>query len=199
MPTSTHLHISHICDTFFSNLGHKCWSFLDVGCGCGRFGLLAREMGDVIRGRIDKKTWQCKIEAIEIWEPYISPLHHHVYDAVHVVEAYSKICEMTKAGKTFDMIMLGDVVEHFDKPQAIELVELCLAMCNKVLIIGIPIGPKWPQGCVAGNVNETHRSQWKTDEFNPSVIKCGFHSTMAVFKDFKGRPYMVLTAKRKGA
>src|SRR5687767_4514446 len=54
-------------------------SLLDVGVGFGKFGLLAREYLDVWNERLDKKDWKARIEGVEVFPQYLTPVHHHVY------------------------------------------------------------------------------------------------------------------------
>ena len=55
-------------------------SILDVGCGNGRYGFLFREKLDWDWGRLQRDSWQTKIDAVEAEPGYISPVHQYVYN-----------------------------------------------------------------------------------------------------------------------
>jgi len=50
------------------------------------------------------------MEAIEIWPDYITPVHEYVYDAIHICNAEEFFTLQPK--KHFDLIFMGDVIEH---------------------------------------------------------------------------------------
>ncbi|MCU0611673.1 MAG: class I SAM-dependent methyltransferase [Candidatus Eisenbacteria bacterium] len=131
-------------------------SVLDVGCGFGKFGVLAREYLELWdgRGRYGDRTR--RIDAVEAFEPYITPLHRFIYDEILIGDAGGIIPGIEHA---YDLALLIDVIEHQDRDAGHALILACLAKCRNVLVAT----PKFPgeQGSLFGNPAETHRSSWQ--------------------------------------
>jgi hypothetical protein len=153
MPSSRYEHISDVM-SLLVRLGPS--SFLDVGCGFGRWGFLVREWGDVIYERFQKEQWKVRIEAVEVFQPYLAPHQHYIYDQIHV----TTIEEYAKTMPRFDVIYMGDVLEHLEKSRGEALLTDLFAKCDQALIIAAPLGDEWPQGAVCGNPYEAHRATW---------------------------------------
>jgi SAM-dependent methyltransferase len=153
MPTSRFEHISDVAK-LIEKLSPS--TFLDVGCGFGRWGFLVREVMDINRERYAKHTWLTKIDAVEIFPSYIVDHHRYLYDNIYIssIEAFSETMP------SYDLIIIGDVIEHLDKTLGQQIIEKLKAMATKALIVGIPLGDQWEQGTVLGNVYETHKSTW---------------------------------------
>lgn len=191
MPTSTWCHVSTVLDEIYL-LQPK--SILDIGIGTGRWGFLAREVLDIIKGRIFKEQWQTKIFGVEIFERYVQDVQQYVYDKILIQDAYEAVKNFNLELKVrnneiqlfnkVDLIIAGDVIEHFEKSKAQELINLCLNIC-KNLIVCIPLGENYKQGAVAGNEHETHRSIWNQSDFTDSSIYKKVYFTERI----KRRPY----------
>jgi hypothetical protein len=59
---------------------------------------------------------------------------------------------------TWDLVILGDVLEHMTQPEALAVVDQALAHADAVLVV-VPLG-EWPQGPEEGNPLEAHVSTW---------------------------------------
>jgi hypothetical protein len=130
-------------------------SVLDVGVGLGKFGALAREYLELRQGRCHKTTWECRIDGIEAFAPYLSPLHDYVYNHVFVGEAQTVIPQLTEH---YDVALVIDVVEHLEH-LAGERAIAALQRHATNLVISTP-KRFIPQGAGCGNPHETHRSLW---------------------------------------
>ena len=93
---------------------------------------------------------------------------------------------MKRTADYYDLINCGDVIEHFEKDKALELIDLCLEK-SKFLLINIPIGNNWHQDAVNNNDYEKHRSVWKISDFRK-------HSNCLIknFKDIELRKFSVI-------
>lgn len=183
MPTSHELPIPFVCDALRRSNG---LSVLDVGIGSGRWGFLAREFMDYWKGRALKKRWKVEIHGVEIFEPYINDAVLAIYDVVHCCDIWSFSEKMAHR----DVVIAGDVMEHFERPTADQLILRLIQKTRKLFVLNIPLGTKaeWSQGESYGNKHETHKSFW-TDEEICSLI-CGIGPMeKRIFKDFKGRDY----------
>ncbi len=158
-------------------------SVLDVGTGFGRWGVLCREFLDVWEGREARSLWQTRIEGIEAFPGCLTPLHGYIYDRLHVGDAV----EVLPALGVYDVVYLGDVVEHQAKSRAWDLLDEAVRHARQAAIVTIPIGDNWPQEMGwDGNAYHAHRSVWEPEDFDryPGARR---HA----FSDFLGRMYLV--------
>jgi hypothetical protein len=113
-------------------------SIMDVGAGAGKYGLLAREvLPDVA------------LSCIEVWEPY--------FDEFNLMSIYPTVYKRdVREHKDFkyDLVILGDVLEHMSKEDSIKLWELIKSQA-KAAMISIPI-VHFPQGHEHNNPYEEH-------------------------------------------
>jgi SAM-dependent methyltransferase len=156
MPTSDLQNIGPIL-TVIGNLSPK--SILDVGCGFGKYGLLAREYLDVWNERYRPDSWAVRIEGIEAFGDYRNPVWDYVYNQIYVGDALNLL--PTLGG--YDVILVADVIEHLEKDQACQLARDCLERCS-VLIISTP-KEFFAQTDLNNNSYEVHRCLWTAADF----------------------------------
>jgi 2-polyprenyl-3-methyl-5-hydroxy-6-metoxy-1,4-benzoquinol methylase len=136
-------------------------SILDIGAGFGKYGVLCREYLELWDGREIYDKFTRRIDAVEAFEEYITPIHRFVYNNVYV-DNVLKIIDNLKLN--YDLVLLIDVLEHFDKEKGSLLVRKILAG-NRGIIISTP--KKFINQIDAfGNEFEIHRSQWKQAELS---------------------------------
>src|SRR5215510_5091009 len=92
-------------------------SILDVGIGFGKWGHLFREYTDILEAehepaRYQREHWRVRIDGIEGYAAYLTPMHQYLYTAIHVGDARSVLPRLDP----YDLIFLGDVLEHLEKP-----------------------------------------------------------------------------------
>ena len=136
-------------------------SILDVGTGLGKFGVLAREYLEVRHGHCQKQDWHCQIDGIEGFGPYLSPLHDHVYDHMFTGDVQQIIPGLTTR---YDLILLIDVLEHFEYQAGLALLTELLRHTDNLLVST----PKRfiEQGASFGNQLEVHHSHWERQDFS---------------------------------
>jgi hypothetical protein len=160
MPTSTYSHIITVV-TYLAEV--RPTSILDIGVGNGKMGYIARDLLDVMFGeRYARKDWQVRIDGIEAYEPYIQAHQRAIYDGIHIGDAFDVIDTLG----TYDMVIIGDVLEHFDRDRAERFLDKAAAHATKAIILAIPLGEKWTQDDIYGNDYERHRSFWDAEEFS---------------------------------
>ena len=159
MPTSPYAHLYPMIE--FLNEARPA-SLLDIGLGNGKIGFIARDLLDVmLGGRYRKEDWQIKIDGIEIFPAYIQNHQKEIYDKIFIGDAF----EVIESLDQYDMIVLGDVLEHFEKEKALQLLDKCVARTKNHVIINIPLGDNWRQPAIYGNPYEKHLSQWQFEDF----------------------------------
>lgn len=124
-------------------------SVLDVGTGAGHYGRMVRHY-------VDRDA---QIHGVEVWEPYIERFGlDRVYDYIYTCD----VRDMARP-QQYDLIILGDVLEHMPKDDAVAVVDF-LKQSGKNLVVSLPI-IEWHQDEVEGNPYEAHLHHWSVDEF----------------------------------
>ncbi|OGC81720.1 MAG: hypothetical protein A2V81_00685, partial [Candidatus Abawacabacteria bacterium RBG_16_42_10] len=167
MPTSYPENISRII-TLIMEIRPR--SILDLGAGFGKYGFLCREYLDVSQGRFSKSDWKIRIDGIEAFTPYVSELHRQIYDNLYLEDVFTAFARLE--GETYDLALVVDLLEHFEKPRAYQFLEECQRLA-KIVLLSVPIS--YSQGAAFGNELERHRSQWSKKDFKnlgaPVVLK----------------------------
>ena len=143
-------------------------SIIDVGAGSGTYYNLLHDNGV----KIDK------IDALEVWTPYV--------EEYGLSSKYDKVIQKDARkhnGFDYDLVILGDVLEHMTKEDAIALWSR-VSKKAKHAIISIPI-VHYPQGHIAGNPYEEHiKEDWTAQEvletFN-GIVEYETFATVGVF------------------
>lgn len=156
---------------------------LDIGAGFGRWGILSREFLEIWDDGNYSDNWKRKIDAVEVFDKYVKPYHSYFYDNVYIENA---VDFMNKLEEKYDLIICGDIIEHFEKKGGEEFIEDCLAHC-KYLMINIPIGKKWEQDIINNNEYEIHKSVWYNSDFK----KYKNHK-IKKFRDYISRKFSVI-------
>ncbi len=161
---------------------------LDFGIGFGRWGILCREFLEVWDEGNYTGKWSRQIDGIEVFPGYIKPYHSHFYDNIFITEGYEWL---KKCNDNYNLIICGDVIEHFEKNLAIEIIDLSLKMSDYVLI-NLPIGDNWEQLESNGNKYEEHKSVWHISDFRNYKYK-----VVKTFQDYTGRKFCVILVSLK--
>lgn len=135
-------------------------TILDIGVGFGKYGLLIRDILEISFERYNKQQWMCQIDGVEAFEGYKNPIHEYVYNRVY----YNDIRDIIHQLPNYDVILLIDVIEHFEKEEGYKLINELLKHTNKSLIISTPLYPG-KQEEYNGNYYEKHKSRWHIMDF----------------------------------
>ena len=137
---------------------------LDVGVGFGKYGYLLREYTDIWdMQNVDDyrpERWKTIIDGVDATTASIIPLHEYVYDTIHIGD----ITELVDTLGSYDVIIMGDVLEHFDKPIGERLLDKLYEHTNKCLLLTFPPNCR-TNDSVIGNPYEAHRSAWNGSDF----------------------------------
>jgi 2-polyprenyl-3-methyl-5-hydroxy-6-metoxy-1,4-benzoquinol methylase len=151
MPISSHAIIPYILE---ETLKVNPKSVLDIGIGNGMYGALVWNYMETIGKQ------QPDIHGIEAWGHYRGPMWS-LYDQVFVGDVTDH-----KFTQQYDVIIMADVIEHFDLRLGQDLLEaLKLALTpGGVMLVSTP-SVFIKQGTHRGNKYETHKSLWKPETF----------------------------------
>ncbi len=181
MPSSQFNQISSVVEIMFA-LNPK--SILDVGVGFGKYGVLSREYLE-IKGekKGEYKNFSRRIDGIEGFSDYITPLHKFIYNKIYVGDALKIVPELKRR---YDLILIIGTIEHFEKEDGKKLLKMLLEKSDGVLVST----PKYTgeQPAYYGNKYEVHRSQWTRKDFY-NLGSCVF------FPDFQS--HLVYIGKKK--
>ncbi|MCC6866024.1 MAG: class I SAM-dependent methyltransferase [Ignavibacteria bacterium] len=163
-------------------------SILDIGVGFGRWGILFREFLEIWEGSKYNGNWERVIDGVEIFPGYIKDYHKFFYSNIIIDNALDYL--RSYSGK-YDLINLGDVIEHFTKREGEELINLAIEK-GKVALINIPIGKYWAQEGTEENPHEAHKSIWYNNDFTKFR-----HSKIKTFYDNINREYSVILLSKE--
>jgi hypothetical protein len=148
-------------------------TILDLGFGFGSKGMLFREYTDVWNG--DYFGWKTRIDGVEIYDEYITDLQRIIYDNIYT----QNISLFVKTMGYYDLVYMGDVIEHFSKEEGKKVIEE-LKKKSRCLIIVTPV-KVLAQGDVYGNKFEEHKSQWSAEDFEGFEIETFRNVMVAVY------------------
>jgi hypothetical protein len=172
MPSSDSHQISPIIDIIRAVQPQ---SVLDIGVGFGKFGFLCREYLELWDGRDQYNDWRRRIDGVEAFEAYITPLHRLIYSNLYTGNALDVLPTLTTY---YDLILLIDVIEHFTVEQGMRLLNECSRRARG-LIVSTPLVVS-AQESAFGNAFETHRSQWTPSAFDIWPEKIFFPGTQSL-------------------
>jgi hypothetical protein len=124
-------------------------SVLDVGAGAGKYAAIVR-----------RACPGARIVAVERDETYIPRFGlAEKYDEVLTVDAMSLMADVDR---DYDVVILGDVIEHLRKSDGIDLLNFLVYRARKIIVV-FPLRNR--QGAVDGHVHEAHISVWGPNDF----------------------------------
>jgi len=118
------------------------------------------------REKYDKKDWLRQIDGIEAFKEYITPVHNYICSNMYIAEAIKILLKLDN----YDLILLSDIIEHFDREKGEELLKLCKLKSSKLLIV-TPYTVS-PQKDAFNNPFEEHKYQWLHSDFFEILNGC---------------------------
>ena len=158
MPTS---HFSQLNDIVKLIVLTNPKTVLDVGVGFGKYGFLSREYLELCDGRQQYNDWKRRIDGIEVFKKYLTPIHDFIYDHIYIGNAVDILPTLETK---YDLILLIDIIEHFDYKEGMKLLEECKKH-GRNIIVSTPKG-FIPQKQSFGNPFEAHKFQWRKKHFD---------------------------------
>ena len=129
-------------------------TIIDFGAGEGKWGKLL-------------KTHVAHISGIEAWQAYIIKFNlKKYYDSLYNLDLRSMDFSNEEGfilGQRYDIAILGDVLEHVSRDEAIEFLNKLKSKVNTIYLT-IPVTVCIQDGNAIGNPFETHHYQWSDKE-----------------------------------
>lgn len=130
---------------------HPAERYLDIGAGDGKYGQWVR-----------KSVSGAHIEAIEIDPEWIEGYKlRSIYDEVYQTDV-AEWLEWTDHDRWWDVVFIGDTIEHLNKSAGIDLIHYLIYRCQWMLLT-FPC--RYMQYSWYGHVYEAHRSAWDRSDF----------------------------------
>jgi 2-polyprenyl-3-methyl-5-hydroxy-6-metoxy-1,4-benzoquinol methylase len=135
---------------------------LDIGAGMGKYGILIREQylsDKAVRGQLEPID-AIIIDAVEDTKYLLTNRLRSIYNKVYeqdIFDCYYNI-------KDYDLIIMIDILEHWEKLKGIELIKILLAKNNKNILISTPKRTKMYTKHFYGDPRH-HISQFELDDF----------------------------------
>lgn len=110
------------------------------------------------------------ITNVEAFPAYVQKLKQQRWIARSVsnwegnIADYLRPYSQLSGGKIYDLTLLLDVLEHFEKEEALYLLDVIARITRVATLIWLPIGPA-EQGALDGDELQVHRSEWKLTDF----------------------------------
>jgi len=143
---------------------------LEIGTGFGKWGVLIREYLEVYGQNKWKPSERfVTIDAIEVYEPYISPLHKYIYNNITIGD----IGDLAPTLPKYDAIIMFDVLEHLQKRQAEQTLKTLMEKTN-LFLLSVPLGKEALYHFDGENEKESHVSAWEYAELK-DYPNCVFH------------------------
>ncbi|MCX6246926.1 MAG: class I SAM-dependent methyltransferase [Bacteroidetes bacterium] len=157
MPSSHHYQLNEILELIIETNPRK---LLDIGIGFGKYGFLSREYLELWESGSVYGSHTRRIDGIEAFEPYLTPLHRLIYDTIFTGDAREILPGLTER---YDLILMIDVFEHFTYEDGLKVLEEC-RRCGRNILISVPRMMS-VQDEVFGNPFEAHRYNWRRKDF----------------------------------
>ena len=90
---------------------------------------------------------------IEGHAAYLTPMHRFLYDRIHIGDAARLLPKLP----SYDLIFLGDIIEHFEKAAGLVLLSDAFTKAGKAVIVSTPKF-ETAQEDLCGNELERHRT-----------------------------------------
>jgi SAM-dependent methyltransferase len=162
-------------------------SILDVGCATGKYGLLFREYLDISYNRLNPKSWQVTIDAVEIDKSYLTPVHDYIYNNVWNTDwlYYS-------GTEGYDVIFMGDVLEHWPEGKW----QQALSKAKRFSKYTIVTCPNWSGSITQGSFYE-HDQERHRVALTPKIVggRCLFANSKQFITVFDNYELEILEGK----
>lgn len=143
-------------------------SIIDIGTGFGKYGFLIREYFDLRPGPIPGyDAWAIRMDGIEIFEDYITPVHHYIYNEMYLGEAVEVLKDLDR---TYDLALVAGTLEHYKKSEGRGFLDRVKEKARNIIISTPYI--YYEQAGSYGNRYEEHFAGWDAGDLKQAG--CGY-------------------------
>ena len=144
-------------------------SILDVGTGMGQYGFLARnslEHANLFRvegaqaSQRPKQEWRVRIDGIEAFPTYLTPVHEYVYNRILTGDALDLLPGIGDGA--YELVLAVDILEHFTKPDGLRFLAELRRVAQRAVLVSTP--KEFHSQEIEANPYENHRSHWSDAE-----------------------------------
>ena len=82
-------------------------NIIDVGVGFGKYGVLAREYLELWDGIKPYHNWNHRIDGIDAFKSYLTPLHDFIYDNIYIGNAIDVLPTLEIR---YDLLLIGIII-----------------------------------------------------------------------------------------
>ena len=138
----------------------------DIGIGCGKYGMLFRELLDINNELEDHSTGSIfkrdlRLDGVEVYPNYLGPIQEAIYDNILIGD----IRDLAEQLPDYDLFVMIDIIEHMDIASGTKLLETLRSKSRYGVFIVTPIDPI-EQEPLLGNECEAHVSVWGKKQWN---------------------------------
>lgn len=162
-------------------------SVLDVGCGVGTMGLLIKANYLTLDPKHPRMKCNIYSEAIEYYSPYVDYCKDaNIYDDIKNIDLSLGL--LPYDDNSFDLVLLDNMINHFEKSLSYELINECKRVAKKRVIIAtcdVEHAPEEESIENDGNIGLEHKSTWNLKELKHLDFKV-YGVGMKLFGDGHG-------------
>ncbi len=147
----------------------------------GQYGLLLRNNLEGVhlfeiegdQGRLrPREQWRVRIDGIEGFAGYMTPVHDYAYNRVVVGEAIETLRGLDTA--SYDLVLAVDILEHFAPADGLAFLAECQRVAGRCVLVATPA--VFIAQEVEANPLENHRSVWSEQD----LVAVGFNDFLSV-------------------
>ena len=110
----------------------------------------------------ERAGWQVRIDGIEGYRTYLTPVHDYAYNRVLIGNAMDIL--PTIPDRAYELVLAVDILEHFSAPDGRAFIAHCLRISSRAVLVSTP--KLFVHQEVAANPLENHRSVWIESELH---------------------------------
>jgi len=142
-------------------------SFLDVGVGSGKWGMIFREYTDIWEGRTITSQWKTQIDGIEIFAPVIQDYQKSVYGRVFVGNAYTLVDEL----HSYDFVWAFSLLAAFEKSKGKEFLKKLREKAGTLLGVWQTLEEPIQEKSDSSNPYDAKVSSWSLEDFKEADFR----------------------------
>jgi hypothetical protein len=147
-------------------VGVRPTSILDIGLNYSKIDFIDREFFDSLMDEpyLSEKS-RMVIDGIEAFSNHILNSQKGIYKTTHV----GNVFEIIDTLETYDMVVVGGILEYLEKKKAINFLDECIAHSDNHLMVCVSLEEKWGQQEINEIPLKKPVSFWRHEDFKRFV------------------------------